>query len=70
VIKVTVRHGEPPERLLQRFKRICAKEGIFKEVKKRRFYEKPSDRRRRRAKEAVREAKKALRRKARDARRR
>jgi len=65
VIKVTIRHGEPPEKFLQRFKRICSKEGVFKEVKRRRYYEKPSDKRRRREKEAVRAAKKEARRKAR-----
>jgi small subunit ribosomal protein S21 len=64
-IKVTTRHGEHPERMLQRFRRICSKEGIFREVKRRRFYEKPSAARRRKAKEAVRALKRALRRKER-----
>jgi small subunit ribosomal protein S21 len=64
VIKVTIRQGEPPERFLQRFKRICSKEGVFKEVKRRRYFEKPSERRRRRAKESVRQAKKEARRAA------
>ena len=63
MIKVTIRHGEPPEKFLQRFKRICSKEGVFKEVKRRRYYEKPSDKRRRREKEAIRAAKKEARRK-------
>lgn len=61
MIKVTIRHGEAPERFLQRFKRICSKEGVFKEVKRRRYYEKPSDKRRRREKEAIRAAKKEAR---------
>lgn len=64
-IKVTPRYGEQPERLLQRFRRICAKEGVFREVKRRRFYEKPSVARRRKAKEAARALKRAIRRKAR-----
>jgi small subunit ribosomal protein S21 len=63
VIKVTIRHGEPPEKFVQRFKRICSKEGVFKEIKSRRYYEKPSDKKRRKAKEAVR----ALRKRARQA---
>jgi len=46
-----IRTGESPERFLQRFKRICSKEGVLKEIKKRSYYEKPSDRRRRREKE-------------------
>jgi small subunit ribosomal protein S21 len=61
VIRVSIRHGEPTERFLQRFKRICAKEGVFKEIKRRSHYEKPSDKRRRREKEA----KRALRKRAR-----
>jgi small subunit ribosomal protein S21 len=52
VIKLVIRYGESPERFLQRFKRLCAKQGVFKELKRRRYYEKPSDRQRRRAKEA------------------
>jgi len=67
VIKLVIRYGESPERFLQRFKRLCAKQGVFKELKRRRFYEKPSDKHRRRAKEArraaIREAKRGLRRK-------
>ena len=48
---------------MQRFKRICVKEGVFKEIKRRKYYEKPSDKKRRKAKEA----KRALRKKARRA---
>ncbi|MGQ9591967.1 MAG: 30S ribosomal protein S21 [Planctomycetota bacterium] len=51
MIKVAIRAGEPPEKFLQRFKRICSKEGILREIKKRTYYEKPSERRRRRLKE-------------------
>ena len=64
MIKVAIRTGESPEKFLQRFKRICSKEGILKEIKKRAYYEKPSDRRRRREKEQ----KKAVRKKSRLAR--
>lgn len=61
MIKVAIRTGESPEKFLQRFKRICSKEGVLKEIKKRSYYEKPSDRRRRREKEQ----KKALRKRVR-----
>lgn len=54
MIKIAVRPGEHPEKLVQRFKRICSKEGVIKEIKKRAYYEKPSDKRRRRAKEQIR----------------
>ncbi len=64
-IRVTARYDEPSERLLQRFKRLCLRGGLFKEIKRRRFYEKPSQKRRREAKESLREAKKAERRKLR-----
>lgn len=68
-IRVTARHGEHAERMLQRFRRICSKEGIFREVKRRRFYEKPSVARRRKAKEAVRALRRRLKREARMRRR-
>ena len=61
LIRVTIRNGESPEKLLQRFKRTVAKEGLLKEIKKRNYYEKPSEARRRRA----REQEKLLRKKAR-----
>jgi len=60
-IKVAIRSGESPERFLQRFKRICSKEGILKEIKKRSYYEKPSDRKRRREKEQKKMLRKKLR---------
>lgn len=71
MLKITARNGESVEKLVQRFKRSVIKEGILKEIKKRRYYEKPSEGRRRR----LREQEKNLRKKARksllkDARRR
>jgi len=51
VIKVPIRIGEPAEKFLQRFKRIITKEGVLKELKKRSYYEKPSEKKRRREKE-------------------
>jgi small subunit ribosomal protein S21 len=44
---VRVRDNESFEQALRRFKRKCEKSGILSEVKRRRFYEKPSDRRKR-----------------------
>ena len=66
-IKVTSRYGEPGEVLLHRFKRMCVKAGLFREVKRRRFFEKPSDRRRREEKEQARAIRRAARRPARGA---
>jgi small subunit ribosomal protein S21 len=51
VIRLSIRTGESPERFIQRFKRLCTKEGVIREIKKRAYYEKPSERRRRREKE-------------------
>ena len=44
---VTVRDNESFEQALRRFKRKCEKAGILSVVKRRRFYEKPSERRKR-----------------------
>lgn len=64
-IKVTARYGESSERMIQRFRRICSREGVLREFRRRRFHEKPSVARRRKAKEAARALKKAARRAAR-----
>jgi small subunit ribosomal protein S21 len=46
-IRIKARGGETAEQMLRRFKKLCEKEGLTKEVKKRQYYEKPSERRRR-----------------------
>ena len=40
--KIKVREGDNLEYVLRKFKKICEKLGIFSEIKKREFYEKPS----------------------------
>ena len=45
--KVRVRDNESIESALRRFKNTCRKSGVFAETKKRRFYEKPSEIRKR-----------------------
>jgi len=45
---VIVNEGEPPERVLRRFKRLIDQEQILTEVKKREYYEKPSERKKKR----------------------
>jgi len=52
VIKISVREDESLESVLKRFKRICDKEGIKKALKQYSYYEKPSERRRRKEKAA------------------
>lgn len=58
--RIQVRVGESLEKALRRFKRVCSTEGIFSDEKKKRFYEKPSDRRRRADNEKRRNIRKAI----------
>ena len=46
-VEVKVDSGEAFDRALARFKKMCGKAGIVTEIKKRSFYEKPSEKRRR-----------------------
>ena len=46
-IKVKARGGESVEQMVRRFKKLCEKEGLTKEVKRRQYYEKPSETKRR-----------------------
>ena len=46
-VQVNVASDEVFDKALARFKKICSKEGIVTEIKKRSFYEKPSEKRRR-----------------------
>src|SRR5512143_2888000 len=50
---VKVRENEPFEFALRRFKRTCEKAGILAETRKREFYEKPTQERKRKAAAAV-----------------
>jgi small subunit ribosomal protein S21 len=64
---VKVRENEPFEYALRRFKRSCEKAGILAETRRREYYEKPTQERKRKAAAAV---KRNLRRLSRDAIRR
>jgi small subunit ribosomal protein S21 len=64
---VKIRENEPFEYALRRFKRSCEKAGILAETRRREFYEKPTQERKRKAAAAV---KRNLRRLARDVNRR
>ncbi len=54
-------HGNDVEKALKSLKRQLQKEGLFKEIKQRSFYEKPSVKERRKKREAARKRAKALR---------
>ncbi len=59
-------HGNDIERALRDLKHTLQREGLFKEIKRRRFYEKPSVKKKRKQLEAERRRRKALRFKRRD----
>jgi small subunit ribosomal protein S21 len=46
-IRIKSRSGESVEQMMRRFKKLCEKEGLTKDIKRKEFYEKPSERRRR-----------------------
>ncbi len=54
MVEVTIREGEPLEKALRRFKKKWERAGVLRDVKKRSFYEKPSDEKRISRKKALR----------------
>jgi small subunit ribosomal protein S21 len=54
MIRVKARGNESVERLMKRFKKKCEKEGLIKDIKRSSYYEKPSERRRRKERKAER----------------
>lgn len=58
-VSVSVRKDESIERALKRFKRMCERAGIRKRVRAKRFYEKPSARRRREERKRIRNRRRA-----------
>lgn len=53
MIKIKARGNESIEQMVRRFKKMCEKEGLNKEIKRNSYYEKPSERRRRRIRKSV-----------------
>ena len=53
MIKVTAYGNESIEQLLKRFKKMCEKEGLVKQIKRKTYYEKPSEARRREMKQTI-----------------
>ena len=47
--QVKIRRGETVDRALRRLKKILDKEGTMKEIRAHRYFEKPSEKRRRKA---------------------
>ena len=53
-LEVTVQDNESLERALRRFKRKVQRSGLYSELRKRRFYEKPSAQKKRKREAAIR----------------
>lgn len=51
-IRIKARSGEHVEGMLKRFKKLCEKEGLTKDIKRKEYYEKPSERKRRSARKS------------------
>tara|TARA_B100000287_G_scaffold425510_1_gene471933 strand:- start:1292 stop:1489 length:198 start_codon:yes stop_codon:yes gene_type:complete len=60
--KVRVRKNENTEKAIRRFKRKVEKEGIMKDIKKNRYYRKPSVRKKEKMKAAEKRRRKLLKR--------
>ncbi len=54
MLKIKARMNESVDQMLKRFKKMCEKEGLTKEMKRVAYYEKPSEQRRRRIRKAQR----------------
>lgn len=54
MIKVRPRGNESIQQLLKRFKRLCQREGLTRDIKRHSYYEKPSERKRRQVRKAAR----------------
>jgi small subunit ribosomal protein S21 len=51
---VKSRAGESVQSMLRRFKKLCEKEGLIRDMKRNAYYEKPSEKNRRRMRKAQR----------------
>ena len=53
MIRIKIRSNESVEQMVRRFKKLCEKEGLTRDIKRNSYYEKPSERRRRRARKSL-----------------
>ena len=54
VVKIKPRGSESVQQMLKRFKRLCQREGLTRDMKRTSYYEKPSERKRRKSRKALR----------------
>jgi len=68
-ITIRIRRGDDPHRAIQKLKNLVIKEGMYKELKDRRYYKKPSLKKRLKREEAARQRVKDLKKDIRSAQR-
>jgi len=56
MLRVKSRAGESVQQMVRRFKKLCEKEGLIRDMKRVAYYEKPSEKNRRRMRKAQRNA--------------
>ena len=54
MLKVKARTGESVQQMIRRFKKLCEKEGLIRDMKRISYFEKPSEKNRRRMRKAQR----------------
>ncbi len=60
MVKVRPRGNESIQQMLKRFKRLCQREGLTRDMKRHSYYEKPSERKRRQTRKSIRKLEKSL----------
>ncbi|GAG28213.1 unnamed protein product [marine sediment metagenome] len=58
MVKVRPRGNESIQQMLKRFKRLCQREGLIRDIKRHSYYEKPSERKRRQMRKSIRKVEK------------
>ncbi len=58
VVRVRPRGNESIQQMLKRFKRLCQREGLTRDMKRHSYYEKPSERKRRQTRKSIRKLEK------------
>ena len=61
MIRLELKPNESVDKAMRRFKKICDREGLTRDMRKHSYFEKPSDRNKRKNREAEKERAKALR---------
>jgi small subunit ribosomal protein S21 len=55
LIRLELKSNEPIDKALRRFKKVCDREGLTRDIRKNSYYEKPSEQKKRRQREAEKE---------------